>query len=106
MYVNPTNTSVCEEISEVSANTICTKEDTAPGIPCKLDDNSVNHSLIHGNENESLFIRLYFTKKFPRLGRRICWCTPYVPTYGFMVLGWNFGLAKRLLNCGTKASSL
>ena len=63
MYVNPTNTSVCEEISEVSANTICTKEDTAPGIPCKLDDsddNSVNHSLIHGNENKSLFIHIYF----------------------------------------------
>ena len=34
VYVNPTNQSVCEEISEVSANTICTKEDTAPGIPC------------------------------------------------------------------------
>lgn len=109
MYVNPTNTSVCEEISEVSANTVCTKEDTAPGIPCELDDsddNSVNFSLIYGNENESLFIHIYFQLFFPRLGRRICRCTPYVPTYGFMVLGWNFGLAKRLLNCGTKASSL
>ena len=64
MYVNPTNTSVCEEISEVSANTICTKEDTAPGIPCKLDDNSVNHSLIHGNENESLFYSSLFYNIF------------------------------------------
>ena len=34
VYVKPTNKSVCEEISEVSPNTICTKEDTAPGIPC------------------------------------------------------------------------
>ena len=77
MYVNPTNTSVCEEISEVSANTICTKEDTAPGIPCKLDDNSVNlfkslfihHSyhLIHGNGNESLSIHLYVKTKLVRL---------------------------------------
>ena len=32
--VTPTTQSVCEEISEVSANTICTEEDTAPGIPC------------------------------------------------------------------------
>lgn len=38
VYVNPTNTSVCEEISEVSANTICTKEDTAPGIPCSGEE--------------------------------------------------------------------
>ena len=32
--IRPTDKHVCEEMSEVSANTICTEEDTAPGIPC------------------------------------------------------------------------
>lgn len=32
--IRPTNQNVCEEMSEVSANTICTEEDTEPGIPC------------------------------------------------------------------------
>ena len=32
--VRPTEPKICEEISEVSANTVCTEEDTAPGIPC------------------------------------------------------------------------
>lgn len=38
VYVTPTDKSVCEEISEVSPNTICTKEDTAPGIPCSGEE--------------------------------------------------------------------
>lgn len=37
-YVNPTDKEICEEISEVSPNTICTKEDTAPGIPCSGEE--------------------------------------------------------------------
>jgi hypothetical protein len=34
VYVEPTNREVCEEVSEVSPNTICTEEKTAHGIPC------------------------------------------------------------------------
>ena len=32
--VSPTDKQICEEISEVSPNTLCTEEKTAPGIPC------------------------------------------------------------------------
>ena len=32
--VTPTDEQICEEISEVSPNTLCTEEKTAPGIPC------------------------------------------------------------------------
>ena len=36
--IRPTDKNVCEEMSEVSPNTICTEEDTAPGIPCSGEE--------------------------------------------------------------------
>ena len=36
--VKPTDPEVCQEISEVSPNTLCTREDTAPGIPCSGEE--------------------------------------------------------------------
>ena len=36
--IMPTDNNICEEISEVSPNTLCTEEKTAPGIPCSGEE--------------------------------------------------------------------
>ena len=61
--IMPTDNTICEEISEVSPNTLCTEEKTAPGIPCSGEEFAGAPLMCQRNDNQWFLVGILAWRK-------------------------------------------
>ena len=77
--IMPTDNNICEEISEVSPNTLCTEEKTAPGIPCSGEEFAGAPLMCQRNNNQWFLVGiLAWRKGCSTVGKK------------YIIIGYNF----------------